>query len=359
MGAKFLFWLFAILLIASKGFAQQQQEEPKNVHYLMHMSIPEIRRTMSFVASSLGVNCHFCHVETEKGMDWASDDKEEKRKGRQMIQMVMDINKNSFENRVEVSCFTCHQGHPKPISVPSLPQPPAPEASKETEEKKPELPPAHQLAIKYFRAIGLKDEQTAPWRTRILKGTTTGFDGKPMTLEIYQQAPDKFLIVSQTEDGMIQQGFDGKAGWMKTEKDQRLMKPDEIQRARETLAPFDVNQIGTPGPSITVRDKDKVDNHDVYVVRAPVDDKTNLRLLIDAQSGLVIRKTILRQTPIAIIPQEFDFDDYREVDGLKVPFAIRSVSVNARSLADYKINEMRLNAPIEESKFSPPAAKAQ
>ena len=61
---------------------------------------------MQFIAASLGVECDFCHVQGK----FDSDDKPAKKTARNMIAMTLAINKNSFNSRKEVTCYTCHRG---------------------------------------------------------------------------------------------------------------------------------------------------------------------------------------------------------------------------------------------------------
>ena len=79
--------------------------EQKNVQLLTGMSDQQLQRTMNFIRASLGVHCDFCHVVNDKtGWDFASDEKENKRKAREMIQMTERINQQSFKrNRVRSS----------------------------------------------------------------------------------------------------------------------------------------------------------------------------------------------------------------------------------------------------------------
>ena len=61
---------------------------------------------MQFIASSLGVDCFFCHVQGKM----EADDKGPKRTARQMMAMTAMVNKNSFNGRLQVTCNTCHRG---------------------------------------------------------------------------------------------------------------------------------------------------------------------------------------------------------------------------------------------------------
>lgn len=82
--------------------------------------------TMRGFASGLGVRCHHCHVGKPdgslEGMNFASDDKKEKKIARAMMAMVKEINgalipKTGIENPVQVKCVTCHHGVHRPESI--------------------------------------------------------------------------------------------------------------------------------------------------------------------------------------------------------------------------------------------------
>src|SRR6266536_5716135 len=112
----------ALLLILPTAYAAQ-----KNVHLLTGMTDLQLQQTMNFIRASLGVHCDFCHVINDKdGWNFASDEKENKRTARKMIEMVIDINQKNFDNNASVSCTTCHRGSMRPVTMPFLPQTPPP-----------------------------------------------------------------------------------------------------------------------------------------------------------------------------------------------------------------------------------------
>jgi hypothetical protein len=88
----------------------------KNVKTASLKSLPvsEYFNQMRYIAWSLGKDCEFCHVERK----FDSDDKKEKVTARKMIDMTAAINEHNFENKPEVRCFTCHEGHGHPLSRP-------------------------------------------------------------------------------------------------------------------------------------------------------------------------------------------------------------------------------------------------
>src|SRR5262245_50480028 len=75
----------------------------KNIQVLKGLPDSQLFLVMNFIGDSLGVHCDYCHViqgvDPKTGRDiWAyeSDDKAPKARGREMLRMVMDINKTTF-----------------------------------------------------------------------------------------------------------------------------------------------------------------------------------------------------------------------------------------------------------------------
>src|SRR3954467_9157693 len=82
----------------------------KNIRVLKGVPASTFMNTMFFQRYALGVSCSYCHVDTQ----WDKDDKPQKAKAREMLQMVLDINKKNLGGKPVVSCMTCHNGSTKP-----------------------------------------------------------------------------------------------------------------------------------------------------------------------------------------------------------------------------------------------------
>src|ERR1051326_3896282 len=165
-------YTLAALLLAAPLAAQ----EAKNVQYLKGMTPIELLRTMNFMRASLGVHCDYCHVVDKKnGWQWDRDDKETKKRARDMIDMVMTINDQYFKGNRVVSCYSCHQGKQKPVNQPSLPQSPPPFP---TVIDKPDLagaPAPEKILAKYFEATGVKSNEPAI-KSLEIQGTMTEWE---------------------------------------------------------------------------------------------------------------------------------------------------------------------------------------
>jgi hypothetical protein len=98
---------------------------PKNTNKQQMDSI------MKSFSASLGVKCNFCHVfnQAQKSMDFVSDANEHKGIARDMMQMTSKLNKKFFDikdsksitAKLEVTCYTCHNGKENPGTKPPMP----------------------------------------------------------------------------------------------------------------------------------------------------------------------------------------------------------------------------------------------
>ena len=75
--------------------------------------------------------------------------------------------------------------------------------------------------------------------------------------------------------------------------------------------------------------KDTVNGSPAYCVVAPGTGETEL-YYFDAENGLLVRQATRTMTMVGTIPGQTDYLDYRTVDGVKVPFIVRSSAVDPR-----------------------------
>src|SRR5438132_3053628 len=83
--------------------------------------VNQFMESMGIFTASLGVGCDYCHV-AEAGGNWAryADDNAKKRMARRMILMAAAINRDNFNGRQVVTCYTCHRGGNRPKVTASL-----------------------------------------------------------------------------------------------------------------------------------------------------------------------------------------------------------------------------------------------
>ena len=75
-------------------------------------------------------------------------------------------------------------------------------------------------------------------------------------------------------------------------------------------------------------------------------------LYFDKKTHLLLRYVRRTPTPIGRITIQQDYDDYRDVDGIKMPFKYSFLWLDGRFTAN--ISEVKLNVPVDAAKFSKP-----
>ena len=349
------------------------EQVEKNIKVLTGMPQSQLIPVMNFFSASMGRRCNYCHVNNQGQWDYASDAKPEKAAAREMIKLVMDINKTTERLKLDpVSCYTCHRGRTSPQSIPVLPLPlpspppnaggtggPTPTASPQASPSAtPELPSADEIFNKYAAALG---GQTAidKLKSRTAKGMVTQANGNSFQFELSQAAPDKFYLLVTTPQGTIERGFNGQVGWEKTARGVREVTGTELINFKAANGLFSLLKLKEQYSKPPRVRKDKLGDRDVYIVDGTTIENRRMRLYFDATSGLLLRRTTTMPTMIGIIPDQIELEDYREADGLKFPFTARAAALEVGNPTSTRtFTELKLNVPVDDSKFNmPPAPK--
>src|SRR5262245_22948789 len=158
-----------------------------NIQVLKGLPESQLYPVMWFIRASLGVACDYCHVEEgpdiDKGWHWDRDDKPQKVRAREMMKMVMDINKTSFGGNQVVTCYSCHRGTTRPERGVPLPTPFARPNSQPTAEAKPAAPvTAEQILSKYIDAVA--GQNAAKLKTIVYTGSIQRTENRNDAVEI-------------------------------------------------------------------------------------------------------------------------------------------------------------------------------
>lgn len=339
----------------------------KNIQVLKGLPDSQLGTVMNFIAVSMGRQCNFCHVRKGNDWVWESDDKEEKQTARAMMKMVLGINKDNFRGNIQVGCYTCHRGRNQPNGIPAfpLPTPPprpqpaaSPAAGQPSPTSTPAPPTADQILAKYTEAIG-GQAAIDKMKTRVMKGTYAGFNGAELVFEADLAAPDKFYISVTTPQGTSERGSDGKVAWEKNARGVNELTNPVLDQMKSMFLSFNNIKLKEEFPRLRLGGRDKIGDRNVVIVSGTSADNHRARLFFDAETGLLLRRISYTETMIGVIPEQIDFEDYRDVDGLKLPFTIKVSSVEPGLVSTRKYTEIKLNAPVDDSKFKMPAAPAK
>jgi len=357
--------------VAEKTIAQEGRE--KNVKLLGDMPVSQFIPVMNYFASSLGRRCNYCHVNNNGQWDYAADTKPEKNTAREMIKLVLDINKGTFKGNPTVSCYTCHRGRNQPQGVPTLPLPlPSPPPNQggvgpgtgapgaqpqASPSPRPAGPTADEIFAKYADALG-GPATIGKLKTRTAKGTIVQANGNSFPFELFQSG-EMFYFVVTTPQGSLERGFDGQVGWEKNGPRVREITGGELINFRAANSLFSMinlkDQFARP-PRVR---RDRIGDKDVNMVDGTTPDGRRLRFYFDAATGLLVRRMTFLITMIGQIPDQVDFEDYRDIDGVKFPFVARASTTEAGNPASTRtFTEIKLNAAVDAAKFKMPPAPA-
>ncbi len=320
----------------------------KNIQVFKGIPASELEPTMAFISGSLGVKCNHCHVNP-----FAKDDKPTKQTARQMIRMVFDLNKGSFNGEKAVSCYTCHRGRPQPVSVPAVGQnlwQPTTSAPKDSP-----LPTVDQILDRYVQALG-GVQAFQKVTSRVAKGSRIGADGVLVPEDVYQKAPNKILTITTYPDVTFSTGFNGIAGWGSSSKEGPRDLPAPVLAQLKSDSDF-YKEIRTRDlyRKHTLAGKSTIGENEVFVIEATPLIGSSEKLFFDIRTGLLVRRYMESETVLGMFPLQTDYEDYREVDGIKQPFLIRW-SMPGRSWGR-KIVEMKQNVDLDDMRFNPPSSR--
>src|ERR1043166_9362389 len=303
-------------IAAQEKTAEQVQ---KNIKVLTGLPQSQLIPVMNYIAASMGRRCNYCHVNNNGQWDYASDDKQEKNTAREMIKMVLDVNKNTFKGNTEVGCYTCHRGRNSPQGIPPLPlpapshqgggpRPAAAETAGSAPAQQPQASPSarhsppstDEILNKYITAIG-GQAAIDKIKTRTMKGTIAMADGMTITYEIAQTAPDKAYEKFISQRGTMERAINGDTGWEKNPQGVRELTGMQLADLKLSLQLFRNLRLKEQYTRLRFGGREKVGDRDAIVLNAGIGDKAE-RLFFDAESGLLLRRITYTRTMIGVIP---------------------------------------------------------
>src|SRR5262245_50902802 len=381
------FWWQATLLVAGlailwSGFsfvapvsAQGQAQAPtagkkageyfKNVttSTLKELSVDDFLSSMGVISGALGFDCADCHpgAGTDQ-VDFATDSNPAKRRARQMIEMVANINRTNFAGVQRVTCFTCHHAREVPVTTIALDNlyntPP-----REDDDVVPAAvggPTVDETLNKYTEALGGAG-RLATLTSFVATGTSIGYGefGGDGDFTIYAKAPNQRTTLITFKDhpdrGASVWAFDGRTGWIKTPRgllSEYELIGGELDGARLEAQLAFPGQIRQALNNWRSGQRRTIGNKDYIVLQGSGPRGLLATLYFDTQTGLLSRMVRYMPSPVGRAPIQIDYSDYRDVNGIKFPFEFRFSWLDGRYTA--KIKDVKTNVTIDAARFGKP-----
>jgi len=307
------------------------------------------------------MSCENCHAANDsKWENYAADTTELKKTTRRMVAMMATINKSFFNGRQVVTCFACHRGADHPRVTPDLGAlygaPPEDELD-DTVEQAPGAAGGGGVLDKYIQAVG-GASNLARITSFIAKGTSSGYgpESAPRPIEIYSKAPDQRTMIIHTDNGDNTTTYDGRAGWIAAPLRPVAVLPltgGDLEGARlDAVMSFPV-QIKRALGKWRVGPPAIIDDRKVLVVQGIAPGGSIATFYFDPETGLLIRLRRYSASPVGRVPTQFDFSDYHDVAGVKMPFRWTMTWLDGRE--NVELTEIQPNVSIDASKFAKPA----
>lgn len=359
--------LFTCLLGASFVRAQAPAEKApmsdavfKNVQVLKGIPVDQFMATMGFFSASLGMSCEDCHSADDRNWDGFAADNTRKRTARRMISMMQKINADNFGGRQMVTCYSCHRGSDAPRVVPDFAVqygpliPPDPNA---VITQAPLAPTADEVFNKYIQAVG-GAQRAAALTSYTASGTNVGYgpeSADKRQTEIHARPTQRTVIV-HTSNGDSTTTYNGANAWIAAPLRPVAVLPlagQELDGAKVDAMLGFPSQVKQIAPRWRVGVATTIGDTNVDVVQGNTAAGTVVTLYFDQKTGLLMRSVRFTDSPVGKIPVETDYEDYRDVAGVKIPHKFTMTWLDGRDT--FELTQVRPNVAIDAAKFAKPA----
>jgi len=216
-------------------------------------------------------------------------------------------------------------------------------------------------------AAGGGREALAKVTSRATTGTmtvTTPGGDVAGTIEVLNQAPNKTqTIITLDLSAMgagkmtIDQRFDGTNGYASNSmQGETPVTSSQIDTQRNAIFPSLFLDYKERGTKIALTAKEKIEDKDAYVLLVTPAKGPASRLWVDATTYLPVKTTTTVETAEAgTVEQTILLSDFRQVDGLTVPFKV--VGSSAIQTFTVVVTKVEHNVNVDPARFAKPASK--
>ena len=226
---------------------------------------------------------------------------------------------------------------------------------------------ADEIIEKHIAAIGGR-EALGKLTSRVSRGTlalTTPVGELKGTVEVYNKKPNRTRTLVKVDASAFggteivnDQRFDGTTGYViDSFNGSRDITGEQLEAMKNGSFPTPLLNYKEAGTAIALANREKVGTSDAYVIQLTPKTGPGVKAFIDAESFMLIRTIISLNVPQlgGPIEQVVDFSDFREVDGITLPFATKSV--NPVQTIAATVTDVKQNVEIDDSSFVKPAEK--
>jgi hypothetical protein len=160
------------------------------------------------------------------------------------------------------------------------------------------------------------------------------------------------------------QAYDGKTGWQISpfsgRKDPELLSQDDL---KSLVVDADID-----GPLVDHKEKghkaelvghDSMEGTDCFKIKLSMKNGDVRYYYLDTDSFLELKVEIQTTIRGALQESEMYYGDYEQVNGIYYPFAIEQAQKGSASRAQFSVEKIEQNIPLEDAHFSMPVSKPE
>ncbi|MFG4001227.1 M16 family metallopeptidase [Flavobacterium aquidurense] len=195
----------------------------------------------------------------------------------------------------------------------------------------------------YLKAIG-GEKAVSTVKTLAMTGTTTVPQAPgPLTFTSKLDSKGKMMVsLAMGTMNLMKQVVNEKGAYIEQQGQRKNLEGADLADMKANAAPFEELQL-VKRTDLKVEGIEPVNGSDAYVIK---DGKTTY--YYDVKSGLKTAKGKVREQDGKSSAQITNFNDYREVKGIKVPF---NLVQNVGFELDIKMSEIKINEGVSEKDF--------
>jgi outer membrane lipoprotein-sorting protein len=180
------------------------------------------------------------------------------------------------------------------------------------------------------------------------------------SVDIYLKAPNKsrsYIKVDMSQFGagemVVDQRCDGKTAYASNSlQGDREITGQQLQGMLNSTFPTPLLTVKESGAKVELVGKEKVGTRDAYVVAYTPKTGPASKQYYDAETYMLVRTVSKMDIPEmgGEVEQTSDVSDYRDVDGIKIPF--KTTVVNSMQTIAITLTKVENNKPLEDAMFS-------
>lgn len=214
-----------------------------------------------------------------------------------------------------------------------------------------------ELLKRHYEALGglekIKAVETIKMTGRMLMGP--GMEARFVRLA---KRPNRYRMEFTVQGMTGVQAYDGETAWMYmpfTGRTEPEVMPEDL--AKQVIEEADMDgplvDYQEKGHQVELLGKEDVEGSPAYKLKVTLRSGEVSYYYLDAEYFLLIKTAAKRAVQGTEVEVETSLGDYREVDGLMVPFSIR---VKGQGPAEQTIilDTVELNVPVDEAQFKMP-----